>query len=340
MSKAFVRLSWITLVFIYLVVIAGSVVRSSGSGMGCPDWPKCFDQVIPPTDVSQLPENYEEKYVEKRQQKVNKFARLLDGIGLPEVSRQLLEDESLYEEQPFNWKKTWTEYGNRLVGFVSGNLVLLTLIWVLIKYRSRRKLLFLAFINLIFMGFEAWLGSIVVATNLVPWVLTLHMFFALLIIWIQVSILQIAREKNGVNFKINKTFKWLFYFTIVLTVFQILLGSQVRQEIDFLVKDNIDRSQWISMQNIDFYIHRSLIWLVLLANLALFWINKKQKYGFTFINIVLGLIAVEFITGVLFSYAGMPAVLQPVHLLIASVLLGVQLFYLSQLKYKSDSLIR
>ena len=26
----------------FLVVLAGSVVRMTGSGMGCPDWPKCF----------------------------------------------------------------------------------------------------------------------------------------------------------------------------------------------------------------------------------------------------------------------------------------------------------
>ncbi|HIP37656.1 MAG TPA: heme A synthase [Crocinitomix sp.] len=339
MSKSFIKHAWITLVFIYLVVIAGSVVRSTGSGMGCPDWPKCFDSYIPPTSVNQLPENYKEIYANKRQHKVNKFSKLLIAIGLTKEANALLNDKNLLKEQSFNWKNTWTEYGNRLVGFIAGNLVLIQFIWLLLKFNQRRKLTLLALLNLILMGFEGWLGAIVVATNLVPWVLTLHMFFALIIIWIQIKIILMSKNKFF-SFKISSSFKWLFYISILLSMFQIVMGSQVRQKIDFLMADHIDRHQWISEMDTDFYYHRSFFWVVLLINGILFWLNQKHNYGLKTLNYIVMLIVIEFITGILFSYAGMPAFIQPIHLLTATLLLGVQLYSLQYFNYKSDSSIR
>ncbi|MFK8043935.1 MAG: heme A synthase [Crocinitomicaceae bacterium] len=341
MSRLFLRFSWVTMVAIFLVVIAGSVVRSTGSGMGCPDWPKCFDQIIPPTDISELPINYKEIYLEKRIKKLNKFTSILSRIGFSEVAEDIKNDEFLYKEEEFNWKRTWTEYINRLVGFLAGNLVLITFFWVLLKYRQKRTLVALTFLNLILIAFEGWLGSIVVATNLLPWVLTLHMLLALIIIWIQIKVIHIAQSSTN-SIRLPKLFKSIFYISIFFTVVQILMGVQVRQEVDFKVQDAIDRAFWIEeLENtLTFLFHRSFSWLILLVNGYLLWQNRKLSIGLVSLKYILAIIIVEFITGVLFSYAGMPAFLQPLHLLMACLLLCFQLYSLKYFKFQRESVIR
>ncbi len=339
MSKGYLRFSWITLVLIFLVILAGSVVRTTGSGMGCPDWPKCFDRIIPPTSVDELPTDYKNTYIAYRQQKIQRFANLIEKLGMDETAAEIRADKTMLVEEDFNVARTWTEYANRLVGFLAGNAVLILFIWTLIRYRENRLLLGLTFLNLILMGFEGWFGSIVVATNLMPWTITLHMLFALIIVGIQIKIIRMAKNRRF-ELALTPAFKYLFYFSLILTFVQIILGAQVRQEVDFLVKDGVDRSAWIDGMGGKFLLHRSFSWLLLVVNGVLLWLNQKHGYGIPVLKYIVGLILLLFVTGVLFSYAGMPAIIQPLHLLIAAILLCVQFYSLDYLKYKKSSMIR
>ncbi|RZK45700.1 MAG: heme A synthase, partial [Pedobacter sp.] len=105
MSKAeqwFVRFNFITIVVTFLVILAGGVVRSTGSGMGCPDWPKCFDRYIPPTSAAQLPPDYQQKYVDGRLKKNEKFARYMESLGRADLAGQLRNDKSITKPEVFN----------------------------------------------------------------------------------------------------------------------------------------------------------------------------------------------------------------------------------------------
>jgi cytochrome c oxidase assembly protein subunit 15 len=333
MEKRFRLVAKITLVGVFLVILAGSIVRMSGSGMGCPDWPKCFDCWIPPTDVSQLPDNYQEKFLEERERKLENFSRLLSNLGFKKEAKALLTDESLREPEEFNAGKTWTEYINRLIGFLTGNLMLLMFIMSFWFWRKRRSVFLFSFLNLFLILFTAWFGAIVVATNLLPWIISVHMVLAFLIVCIQIYIIH-RSDTSKFRFKVKPGVKGLLILAFILLFVQIILGTQVRQQIDLAASQlgEEGRSSWVDNLDIRFLIHRSFSIALFLLVAFLSWKNIKHHYGMNLLNLVLLIFVFEIITGVLLYYTGMPKGLQPLHLLLS----GISLAMLLHLIFKTN----
>jgi cytochrome c oxidase assembly protein subunit 15 len=48
------RVSYLTLAALTLIVLTGAAVRLTGSGLGCPDWPKCGGSALPPLSTHAL----------------------------------------------------------------------------------------------------------------------------------------------------------------------------------------------------------------------------------------------------------------------------------------------
>ena len=142
----------LTVLSIYLLILVGGIVRSTGAGMGCPDWPKCFGQWIPPTQASEIPANYKDFYANARKQKNIKIAAYLDKIGFSELALRIVNDESIYIEQDFNATKTWIEYLNRLLGALIGVFVFASLLTSVAYFKTDKRITLLAFSSFILVG--------------------------------------------------------------------------------------------------------------------------------------------------------------------------------------------
>lgn len=321
--KIFYGLVWTTIISIYLVILAGSVVRTTGSGMGCPDWPKCFGQWIPPTEISQLPEDYKDIFLEKRLAKLDKYSNFLSKIGYSEIAEKIKTDPNLREEEDFVPVKTWIEYINRLFGFMAGNFLMLMTIISLFLFKEKKSLFFLSFFTLIFTGFQGWFGSIVVASNLTPWTITIHMFFALLIVFLLIK--TIAYSK-GERIGITKKDRIVLYLGFILSLSQIYLGTQVRQEIDVLSKSLIERSDWIETLSSNFEFHRSYAIAILAINGYL--IYRFRDRFLKAVNLLALILFIEILSGIIMAYFSVPKAAQPTHLLLATLMFGVHSYIL------------
>lgn len=302
-------------------------MRTTGSGMGCPDWPKCFGRWIPPTDVSQLPEDYKAHYSEYRHEKNVRFARYLSALGFEETAQQLITDETVREETEFNATKTWIEYFNRLTGATIGILVFAVAVASWRFRKTEPRITIVAVVNLLLVGFQGWIGSVVVSSNLTPWTITVHMFLALLIIWLLVYLVSRSRETSKILSA--PLAKGLVLACLGVLIIQVLMGTKVREVIDQLAV-RLDRSEWIANIGADFVIHRSFSWVVMILMGALvvrLWLTQANRSFAAMLGL---LVLASILSGAAMAYWNVPAALQPLHLVLASVTFGTLVMLLME----------
>jgi cytochrome c oxidase assembly protein subunit 15 len=112
--------------------------------MGCPDWPRCFGRWIPPTNVDQIP--------------------------------------SHIDPTSFNIVLAWIEYGNRSLGVIVGFSIIILNVIAIYYFRKELKLLVSAILSLILVGVNGGLGALVVSSVLDPFLVSLHMILALILV--------------------------------------------------------------------------------------------------------------------------------------------------------------
>lgn len=329
LKSKFPKIAKITLISVYLIFLAGAVVRMTGSGMGCPDWPKCFGYLIPPTSEEQITWQPNKEF--KKGMIIVKDEALFvaenDVTTASEFNSKNWEKYTKHDYAKFNKYHTWTEYINRLASVVSG-FIFLFLILGSIKFWKEKKIIpILSFIAFFLMGFEAWLGKTVVDTNLKPTVITIHMVVGLIILAILLQVLFIVNDKK--TYKYNSLFNKLLIVSVIFSLIQIAMGTQVRQFIDEQVKlFGFEHKQYSLLNpSFKFYFHRSFTIAIILVNGALFYLNQIKDLGYKLVNWIVFFIFLETITGILMYYAEFPVGTQATHLLAGAILFGLQ-FYL------------
>jgi heme A synthase len=169
----FRRLALVTAIFAYLQVALGGLVRVSGSGLGCPDWPLCHGRPYPPADPHAI-----------------------------------------------------IEYSHRAVGSVTGILIIATVVVAWAVFRTRRPIVaWLASASLIGVVGEGVLGGVVVANDLSPWLVVVHLGLAMMILGFLVAATVMAAPSSlGVP---DHGFRRLMAAVTGLTYLLLLTGSTV-----------------------------------------------------------------------------------------------------------------
>lgn len=285
--------------------------------MGCPDWPTCFGRWLPPTSVSDLPTDYQKIYADRG-----------------------------YANTRFNATKTWTEYLNRLTGVTIGFLIFVTLIFSWPFHKSDPPVFYLSLCAFLLVGFQGWLGARVVASQLHPGMITLHMMVALIIVALLIYVItrsQINALSQGAVVILHPRFKMILATAMAMTILQVIMGTQVRESVDTIAAayQMETRHLWRTQFPFIFYIHRSFAAIILFTNAWLIWqlLNKVESCNYLFrCGITLGLFVLTgILSGIIMDRFGIPAAAQPVHLLMATLVFGMQFFIYISATYSGHS---
>jgi len=300
----------LTICAVFFLILVGGIVRMTGSGMGCPDWPKCFGMWIPPTVESQLPENYQEIYADH-------------GYG----------------DTRFNAVKTWIEYVNRLIGVLIGFFAIGTfyVAWPL-RRTKLSSVFWLSALGLFLIVVQGGIGARVVHTNLAAHMISIHMFVALITLLVYISAYLIAFEKKPVlsfiGLRSRKSLVLWGGVVMLLTLIQVILGTEVRGGIDAISAelDGGSRETWIEKLGTVYSIHKYFYYAIVVTILYwswLFWTYAGRNIRVRVaVRYMIGILFAEILFGISMHHFAIPAFLQPLHLLFAISLFAIEFLLL------------
>ena len=297
--SSFQRLALWTTATTYFLILVGGLVRASGAGLGCPDWPRCFGGWVPPASAAELPPQF--------------------------------------DPSQFNQTLMWTEYANRLLGVAVGFLIFATAISAWRHHRRNPRILWTTIGAFLLVGFQGWLGGRVVAHELAAWIVTVHMIVALVIVQMLLYVTVAAgndrramasavapADAAGAKAPALRTFVVVL---ILITLVQIALGTQVRGGVDAALDAGVARSAALATVGTLDVLHRDAAFVTLMVSILLcFWLVMGAGNGLLirWSWAVLGLAVGQVALGFVMAYVSLLPGAQVLHLTVASLLLGAE----------------
>ena len=294
--RLFRNFTILSTILTYVLIFVGGMVRVAGAGMGGPDWPKCFDRWIPPTSIEQLPDHI--------------------------------------DPAKFNIVLAWIEYGNRLFGALVGLSIAITL-YLGLKHCSHlpriKWPLIAAFLLTLF---EGWLGSVLVKTVLNPFTITLHLFFALIIVMLLVFVAQETYYISNIDAEKNSHYpskmNFLFALMAISLLTEVVLGTEIRGGLEMIRKDNpIVESQFLLDMLGPFKYAHTILGILITILSVLIWFSlvkssiNPSKLMVQSSSLIIALILTQIVTGEMLVFLKFMPIIQLFHLWIASWILGL-----------------
>lgn len=231
-KTAYLKFNWLSIFFIFMLFVIGGLVRSTGSGMGCPDWPKCFGEYVPPTSEADLPTNYEDFFKEQRVQKTVRFVSFLKSLGFTEKAYQIENSTNLNDTHQFNVIKAYVEYINRLWGAVTGIVVFICFLLSFAYLRNHKKVFLYTFLGFVAVFFNALLGAVVVHSNLIGGIVTVHFIAAFAAICFFILARHYSKPLEAEFMSADG--KIISLSLLFIVTVQVLLGAELRELYDAL----------------------------------------------------------------------------------------------------------
>lgn len=184
-------LSSAAILLAFFVVMLGAYTRLTNAGLGCPDWPGCYGQIV-----------------------------------LPKATSKLMEVQRLFPTTPIETTKAWTEMAHR---YAAGTLSLLIMLIAFITYKARGKSnprpSRLPFLLIGLIAFQAALGMWTVTLKLLPIVVMGHLLGGMLILG---TLTYFRWQQSTIKLKTqNHIWKILLNVAVLIVFCQIALGGWV-----------------------------------------------------------------------------------------------------------------